>query len=74
MDDGSLDGTLAVASRLDCSGSSIRFAPIMPHYKTLGEAEHLKENVLDLRTQEQPFPLKMMRLPGSRGYGSKHGE
>ncbi|NOU79258.1 hypothetical protein GC101_10235 [Paenibacillus sp. LMG 31459] len=74
MDDGSLDGTLAVASRLDCSGSSIRFAPVMPHYNTLGEAEHRKENVLDLRTQEQPFPLKMMRLPGSRGYGSKHGE
>jgi hypothetical protein len=73
MDDGSKDGTLAVASRIARSGSSIRFAPVTPHYSIMGEAELRKEIVLDLRTQEQSLPLRIMRLPGSRGYGSKHG-
>lgn len=70
MDDGSVDGTLEVASRLAIGGSSIGFAPVT----RVGEAGLRKETVLDLRMREQPLPMRMMRLPESRRYRSKQGE
>jgi hypothetical protein len=74
MDDGSEDGTMAVASRLACYSSSIEFQPVMPLNRSRDEAELRQGIVVDLRRQEQPLPLRIMQLPGSRGYGSKHGE
>lgn len=74
MDDGSSDGTMAVASRLLLGGSPVDFAPAA-HIHTLPDGgQSPKDLVIDLRLPGKAAPLPFMRLPGSGGYGSKHGD
>ena len=74
MDDGSEDGTMAVASRMASHGSPIELAPAMALYGSQSQSEYRQGIMVDLRMQEQPLPLRIMQLPGSRGYRSKRGE
>ncbi|WNS42656.1 hypothetical protein [Paenibacillus sp. MMS20-IR301] len=67
-DDSSADGTLNIASRLDVCSS-----PVLSLYSGGNGNEPPERMVVDLRMQEPRLPLRMMRLPGSGGYGSKHG-
>ncbi|WP_340026154.1 glycosyltransferase family A protein [Paenibacillus sp. FSL K6-1096] len=69
VDDGSEDGTLAVASRMAYHSSSIECAPAMPLPTLLGGSQ-----LVDLRAQEPLLPLRIMQLPGSRGERSKPGK
>ncbi|WP_405104803.1 hypothetical protein MHH28_19835 [Paenibacillus sp. FSL K6-1217] len=74
VDDGSEDGTMAVASRMAYYNSSIEFAPAVSSY-VLADRDELRQGVtVDLRVQEPLLPLRIMQLPGSRGCPSKHGE
>lgn len=61
LDDGSKDGTLAIASRMAQNGSAIDFAPLM-QFPLQGDNDLQREIVIDLR------------MPGSGGSQSKRGE
>lgn len=74
VDDGSEDGTMAVASRMAYHSSSIECAPAVPVHSLLGGSQLRQGVTVDLRAQEPLLPLRIMRLPGSRGYRSKSGE
>jgi hypothetical protein len=75
MDDGSMDGTLAVASRMArSSGGTIDFAPVMQGHDLQTESCPQPNIVVDLRLPDQSVPLTFMRMPGSGGYGSKRSE
>lgn len=69
VDDGSEDGTMAVASRMAYHSSSIECAPVMPLPSLLGGSQ-----LVDLRAPEPLLPLRIMQLPGSRGDRSKPGK
>lgn len=75
MDDGSMDGTLAVAARLASSGGgTIDFAPVMQSHDLPAENGSQHNIVVDLRLPDQSVPLSFLRMPGSGGYGSKRSE
>lgn len=74
MDDESSDGTMAVADRLFRGGSPVDFAPAAHIHTLLGNGQFQQDLVIDLRLPGTAAPLPFMRLPGSGGYGSKHGE
>ncbi|NQX47186.1 hypothetical protein HQN87_17785 [Paenibacillus tritici] len=68
LDDGSEDGTLAIASRMAYHSSSIECecASAIPLYSLTGGNERGQGVTVDLRVQEPLLPLRIMRLPGSR--------
>ncbi|UQZ33854.1 hypothetical protein C2I18_10145 [Paenibacillus sp. PK3_47] len=75
MDDGSMDGTLAVASRLALnSGGNIEFAPVIQGHDVRTDSGSQHNVVVDLRLPDQLIPLSFLRMPGSGGYGSKHSD
>ncbi|OMD51279.1 hypothetical protein BSK56_05240 [Paenibacillus borealis] len=74
MDDDSSDDTIAVASRLAYSGSSIDVARFM-HNRSLQAESPLQQGILvDLRFPGTTAPLPFMRMPESGGYQSERGE